>query len=292
MSHQIWTRDVERQVNNSSGGAGHTRVRCSACLIRAGKIDYDRSCSVNMRNGWIKCHRCGWRSRLSWFSEEDFGWEDAEQEAEETHVELPSDYHPITAALMDFSKAPHLYLHGRRVPSSVVASAGLGYAFKGKHKGRIIMPAVQSDDWRTVGWVGRYIGQSAKKRRYHQAEGMDTRCTFYNDDELSEDVDKPLVVVEGPFDALAHWPHTLGSWGKPKQPQLKRLARVERPIVFVGDGDARRDFFWAAEVLRAIGRKAWAVELPAKVDPGDLPRKVLDAAVQYCITHQMDTRLS
>lgn len=274
-------------AERSETASGYVRVNCPACIERAGKFDRDRSLSVNMGNGWWLCHRCEYRGRLDGF--EDIGAR-FDEDAEPPDIEQPSDYQPITRSLAALTRLPHRYLRARGVPATVVREALLGYAMRGDHRGRIIMPVVAADDWRSVGWVGRDV--TGKQRRYHVSGGIDNRATFYNDDQVGAGEFAPLLVMEGPFDVLAHWPHAVGCMGKPREGHLGRLGQIKhRPVVLLLDGDAWRESLGWAQVLRVGGVRAYTVRLPPRVDAAELPRKVVDQAVAYCLREETDTEL-
>ena len=180
-----WRTEVADAVAaRSESAGGYVRVNCPACVERAGKFDRQRSLSVNTGNGWWLCHRCGWRGRLAGYDDDSDAWEDREPR-EAPEVEQPSDYQPVTRELGQLTLAPHRYLRSRGVEPRVVREARIGYAMRGDHAGRIILPLVPAEDWREVGWVGRDL--TGRQRRYHVSSGVDGQTTFYNDDQLGAD---------------------------------------------------------------------------------------------------------
>lgn len=286
-----WRDDVAAQVEGlRGGGSGHARVNCPACPDRVGKLDFKHSLSVNMRNGWWKCHRCDYRGRLAGYGEDGFddddGWEDVEDEPE---VEEPSDYHALPGRALSLERARE-YLAGRGVSEQVMAEAKLGYALKGKHAGRIILPLLDHDDaW--LGWVGRGIHQRVFPPSY-TAQGMDRRRLFYNQRALTErGPGAALIVTEGPFDALRLWPNAVACMGKPTEDHIERLTICPRPVVVALDGDAWREGLGVARVLRLRGREAYALALPRAEDPGSLPAEVIHAGVAFALKEKSDTDL-
>ena len=292
-AHQQWTREVERQLGDSYRRDGHTRVYCPACLTRAGKVDREKSASVNNSNGWVRCHRCQWRTRVKgdWLRFDVV--ELSDEEFEDCGVEQPSDYNLVTDEVVRLV-APHAikYLFDRRIRPDIVKAMRVGYALEGDHAGRLIFPAVDAPDWRQVGWVGRVASTTSKRRRYHQASGMDTRSTFFNDDRLGDPSSEYNVVVEGALDSLRHWPLPLAAWGKVKEPHLRRLVQSGKPTVFVGDGDAWCEYLAAARTMQCYNVPAWCLRLPAGVDPGVIPRKAFKAAVEAVLINRCHTELS
>ena len=280
-----WREDVAEQVEGlSGGGSGHVRVSCPACPDRVGKADHKRSLSVNLRNGWWKCHRCEYRGRLP--GHDDDGWDDDDgwEDVEEPEIEAPSDYNLLPGRALALTRARE-YLAGRGVSDQVMVEARLGYALRGDHAGRVILPVIgASDQW--LGWVGRAISPRCRPSSY-TAQGMDRRQLFYNDRQLTHGAG-PLVVTEGPFDALRMWPHAVAALGKPTVDHIARLEQCDRPVVVALDGDAWREGVGVAKVLRLRGRSAYAVILPAGEDPGSLPADYTLAAVRMAVEQQTD----
>ena len=270
------------------GASGHVRVTCPACIDRAGSSDRKRSCSVNMRNGWWRCFRCDFRGRLpgyedgDGYEDESEGWEDVPSEIEE-----PSDFHDLPG----FSRALEAareYLRGRGISYAAVKGARLGYAIRGAHKGRIIMP-IDSPSGEPLGWVGRSVVKGA--RPYHTAAGMDRRRVFYGDAKLHENSGEPLVVTEGAFDALKQWPHAVACLGKPTPDHIERLRALTRPVVIALDGDAWREGLAIARALRLSGSRAYALALPPCEDLGSMEPGEVSAAVSWAVSNESDADL-
>lgn len=275
---------AERIVGVEPGRTGYIYVDCPACASRVGKEDRKRKCSVDSAEGWIRCWRCDWRSRLAGFVgdddevvyEREDEWEDVAPEFEE-----PSDYSPLNVGAMRF-------LRRRGVASSVWPRFDLGYARAGEHRGRIIMPVVVSGGaW--VGWVGRYIGKG--RRAYHTSAGMPRGDYFYNDRALDEGTGI-VVCTEGPIDVLrqAADPELdlVGCLGKPTLTHLARLSACGRPVVFGLDGDAWRESMGYAGAMRSAGRDAWALALPATEDLGSLAPELVGEAVRWAVANRSD----
>jgi hypothetical protein len=267
--------------------AGWIYIHCPAC--QSGH-EHGRKMYVSARTGWYRCWTCDTVGRLhgdwSEFEEED-GWEDVESEIEE-----PSDFHELPGTSLALRGARE-FLAARRVPDQVVIAAGLGYAARGKHRGRIIMP-IPGPDGEWVGWVGRGIPHARTRRPYHTAEGMDRKRTFYNDPAITDPTDRPLIVTEGPFDALRHWPLAVSCLGKPTPTHVIRLGsrvRKDRPIIVALDGDAWREGLGIAEVLRSRGRISYALALPRGEDLDSTNAQTVTAAIRYAIANDTDADL-
>ncbi len=287
-----WRDEINDAIAGATGGhSGYYRVNCPACDERVGKPDYKASVSVNLNNGWWRCWRCDWRGRLEKFDDDDTdwdddGWEDVEEEPE-IEIEKPSEYYelPGTAYVL---RPPRQYLQMREVPEVIWKQARLGYAMNGKHRHRIIMPIWRGDGtW--VGWVGRHIGKSPIK--YWTAKGMDRRSLFYNDIALGRAGDIPLLVSEGPLDALRHWPDSVSCLGKPTPDHIDRLRKCERPVIMALDGDAWSECYAIAQVLRRRGKQAFALRLPAGEDLDTTDPQLVRSGIRFAMENETDVEL-
>lgn len=281
--------EVEAAVEGMRGGeSGYVRVSCPACPDRVGKIDLKRSVSVNLRRGWYKCWRCDWRGRLPGFDDdffdEDDGWEDVEIE-----IEMPSDYHKLPGVAFALLSARE-YLAKRNLSPEVIEGAELGYAVKGKSAGRIIMP-IHGPDGAWLGWVGRAV-RKGMRPVYWTAAGMDRRTTFYNDLALDAPADAPpLIVTEGPFDALRWWPDAVACLGKPTPEHMIRLRACKRRLIIALDGDAWQESIGIARVLRMQGREAYALALPRGEDLDTTDTTLVREGIAYALKNKTDTDL-
>ena len=285
--------EIEAAVEGMRGGeSGYVRVTCPACPERVGKIDLKRSVSVNLRRGWYRCWRCDWRGRLPGFDDldtygdDDDGWEDIE----EIEVEKPSDFHPLPGRAFALAAARD-YLDRRKIPRETIEGAGLGYALKGKSAGRIIMPIMGREFGIWLGWVGRGIRPEIRPA-YWTASGMDRRRTLYNDLALDGPADgPPLIVTEGPFDALRWWPDAVACLGKPTPEHLIRLGSCGRRMIIALDGDAWRESLGVAKLLRMKGREAYALALPRGEDLDTTDTTLVREGIAFALREKTDADL-
>jgi hypothetical protein len=271
-------------------GGDYTRVYCPACPTKVGKVDRSKACSVSNTTGWWLCHRCGYRGRLDGYDDQDdLGLADAQP----VDLEQPSDYVEVTPARAASLAAAVRFLHSRRVHPSKWSACRIGYARTGIHAGRVVLPLVQEDDWRQVGWVGRLVYKGKPwEHTYHTAGGVKRDRAFWNLDALTAPDPRPLIVTEGPLDALRLFPHAVACLGKPTRDQLATLARCQRPLVFALDADAWQTGYADVLQLRAAGRPAWCLALPTGFDPDTYPPQTLLDAAKYAVAHTTDLDLA
>lgn len=179
---------------------------------------------------------------------------------------------------------------------AVVMAAGLGACVSGPLAGYIVAPVwapvPPPGDGQTAphgatpggawwGWVARLVvphpdpARAAQQPTYRFAPGMPWHVYLDGEDILDTRTDVPAFVVEGFFDRLHLYPDGVATLSKPTTPQLERLARSRRPVVFIPDGDAWEAAVYHAAMLRARGVPSGVVRLPPQVDPDEVPEGVL-----------------
>lgn len=268
----------ESQVLEALAGAllrgSWWRANCPFCEQRVGKVDRDRCLSVHAGGGGWHCFRCGARGRVKL---EGAHFVEAAAEAVTAPVEaiepppgfVPLGEEPGSSAVS--LREARAYLHSRRLDAEVWHAAGLGACASGPYAGRVVVPVIGDDGRSWVGYSARLWQAKCDKRlKYRNAVGEWKSKVVYNAAALTLETDEPVYVVEGVFDALAHWPHAVAVLGDATDAQAAVLARACRPLVVVPDGDAWRKGWALAQWLRLHGAQAGAIQLPAGVDPDEV----------------------
>jgi len=275
-------RRAAGQTKPSSSGWG--RTNCPFCYSRIGKPDRKQSFGVLFTTGAYHCFRCGVSGRIPEFAtiEETPSVEDALIAKEA--LKPPDGFLQLTEepARSSLSAEPaRAYLRSRGLPEDIWGSAKIGACLSGKHMGRVIVPVLSPDgDWQ--GWVGRAWVKHAEMA-YLYPRGMRRGEVLYNHAALFVPTDRPVMVVEGVFDALALWPDAVAVLGKPSSDQISTLAASKRPVAVVLDGDAWEEGDWLAMRLRLEGQKAGSVKLPPRKDPDEVNKSWLYEAAAKCV---------
>jgi Toprim domain-containing protein len=252
------------------------KTNCPFCLERVGKEDRDSCLSVHAKDGGGHCFRCGVRVHVDLpeslrversldSTQEKQRWK---VEALEGFVELGSR-EGMTAKSLEPAWS---YLGSRQLSFSSCIDAGVGACAVGNLAKRVVVPVWDEtlSEWR--GYVSRLWTKDCDKRlKYRNAPGEWRTSCVYNAAALCADTDEFLLVVEGVFDALAHWPHAVALLGDATDAQAGILSRGKRPLVVALDGDAFDKGWSLAERLKLAGARAGSVRLPAGVDPDEVP---------------------
>lgn len=249
------------------------RANCPFCLDRVGKQDKDRCLSVHAGGGGFTCFRCHVRGRVKLSG--DLVIEDAvAPPADVAIIDPPPGFVPVgegsgrTAVSLEPARA---YLRSRRLDESIWQAACIGACATGPYAGRVVVPVLAADGRSWVGFSARlWEAKCDKRAKYRNATGEWKSRVVYNATALSLETEEPVYVVEGVFDALAHWPHAVAVLGDATDSQAAILATACRPVVVVPDGDAWLKGWALAMKLRLAGLSAGAIQLPAGVDPDEV----------------------
>jgi len=251
---------------------GWLRCTCPFCMDRVGKQDKRQSLSVKPGDWIYRCWRCHISGKLK---HEPTGADHlAQPERDLSEFDLGP---PETFLLLgegpgaqDFAgRAARRYLlEHRRVPRSTWRQAGIGYCRRGRAARRIVVPVhpLGSTEWR--GWVGRAWNPDVDLR-YVYPPGMPRGQLLFNADALLVETTTPVLVVEGVFDALPHWPNAVACLGKPVESQVQMMKGARRPLLVALDGDAWSEGAALAMRLNLSGKTAASLRLPPRKDPGD-----------------------
>lgn len=279
-----WREEVIESISGRTGRGKYIRINCPACLDRVGKVDYDKSISINTRSGWWKCWRCNWRNRLDGFDDEtESEWEDVEQE--DAPLKMPSSY---ASLLYNGELSTHQllrpginYAKARNLSIDIIKEAEIGYSYSGEHRKRLILPVLGPFGW--VGWTGRCIDDSSYIK-YHTSEGFNRNKYLYGPTTLKDYV----ILTEGPIDCLRVWPYGISTLGKPTLEQLNTfIERIAgRPVVVALDGDSWREGIGIRDILRVHDVEAQAMILPPKRDLGGADRKDIISGAVTALSHR------
>jgi DNA primase len=180
-------------------------------------------------------------------------------------LELPKEYKNFLNNKDIISKHALAYLRKRNISKQDILKYNIGYCASGPFANRIIIPSYDCS-----GKLNYFTARSFEKDPY----------TKYRNPEVSRDIiafelfinwDLPIILCEGPFDALAIKRNVIPLFGKNIQPSLmKKLVESKVQKIYIAlDNDAVKQALGFCEQLLDIGKEVYLVELQGK-DPSEM----------------------
>ena len=183
----------------------------------------------------------------------------------ENIVELPKEYKSILGNTDLKAKQAYNYLRKRNLTDDDIIKYNIGYCDFGRYTNMIIIPSYDQN-----GTLNYITGRSFEQDpfiKYRNPECSRDIIPF----ELFINWDSPLVLCEGPFDAIAIKRNAIPLLGKNIQSTLlKRIVQSTVKKIYIAlDTDAIKQSLKHCEYLLNQGKEVYLVELDGK-DPSDL----------------------
>jgi len=196
--------------------------------------------------------------------ETSYGYESKEVR-KKGKVELPKEFlslvykHPSPVY-----KNAMMYLQRRGITYEDILKYNIGYCDQGLYTNRVIIPSY-SEDGQLNFFVGRDIFES--KMKYRNSPTPKDVVGF----ELFINWDEPIVLCEGPFDAIAIKRNAIPLFGKTILSNLRRkiIEKKVKQVYISLDRDAILDSLKMVEEFMKNDIDVYFVNLPEK-DPSDL----------------------
>ena len=196
--------------------------------------------------------------------ETSYGYESKEVR-KEGKVELPKEFlslvykHPSPVY-----KNAMMYLQRRGITYQDILKYNIGYCDQGLYTNRVIIPSYDENGQLNF-FVGRDIFES--KMKYRNSPTPKDVVGF----ELFINWDEPIVLCEGPFDAIAVKRNAIPLFGKTILSNLKRriIEKKVKQVYISLDRDAFQDSLKMVEEFMKNDIDVYFVNLPEK-DPSDL----------------------
>jgi DNA primase len=182
-------------------------------------------------------------------------------------VSLPKEYKSLLDTFDNSITKKHAlaYLKKRGITNHDIVKYNLGYCETGPYKDRIIIPSYDKD-----GNINYFTGrtfESGNPIKYKNPQVSRDIIPF----ELFINWNLPLILCEGPLDAVAIKRNAIPLLGKTIQPNLmkKIVTSSVKKIYIALDKDAMEQALKFCEQLLNEGKEVYLVELEDK-DPGEL----------------------
>jgi DNA primase len=180
-------------------------------------------------------------------------------------LELPKEYKSFTNNKDIIARHAFTYLKKRDITKQDILKYNIGYCNSGQYAKMIVIPSYDAN-----GKLNYFTARSFEKDPY----------TKYRNPETSRDIipfelfvnwDLPIILCEGPFDAMAIKRNAIPLFGKNIQPSLmKKLVESKVQKIYIAlDNDAIKQALRFCEQLLDVGKEIYLVELQGK-DPSEL----------------------
>jgi DNA primase len=192
-----------------------------------------------------------------------------------TFLELPKEYKSFIDNNSRVARHAYRYLKSRGLTPQDILKYGIGYCEGGLYNNMVVIPSYDGN-----GKLNYFTARSFEHEPYVK----------YRNPMVSRDIiafemfinwDLPIILCEGPFDAIAIKRNVIPLLGKNIQPQLmKKLVESRVQKVYIAlDKDAIKKAIEFCEELLNIGKEVYLVELSSK-DPSELGFETFTKLIQ------------
>ena len=186
-------------------------------------------------------------------------------EITQTILELPKEFKTFLNNKDLIARHALTYLKKRNITTSDILKYNIGYCDSGQYSKMIVIPSYDNN-----GKLNYFTARSFEKDPY----------TKYRNPETSRDIipfelftnwDLPIILCEGPFDAMAIKRNAIPLFGKNIQSSLmKKLVESKVQKIYIAlDNDAVKQALKFCEQLLDVGKEIYLVELQGK-DPSEM----------------------
>ena len=269
---------------------GNHSYNCPFCNHHKPKLEVNFTDNKNGDNPW-HCWACDKKGRKlrSLFkqievSSEYFsqlkklvksGYEVEEVKTEEKILELPKEYKNIIGSKNIISKHASAYLKRRNISEDDILKYNIGYCEYGPYADRVVIPSYDSK-----GKLNYFTSRTFKEDTFQTYKNPDTSRNIIPF-EMFINWDLPIILCEGPFDAIAIKRNAIPLLGKNIQSNLmKKLVSSKVKKIYIAlDTDAFNQALKFCEELLNEGKEVYLVELPGK-DPSEMGFKEFTKLIQ------------
>jgi len=277
MQQERKVRAVERVLGDPEIRKGDELVfLCPRCDHRKPKL------SVNTRTDRFHCWICHWSGKdllpiLKMKGESEdvrlyrayLGDEPKTDEPERTYDTpvLPNEFVSLTRDTRDpYVRSAFSYLSNRGVSMEDILKWKLGFCPRGEYKNRIIIPSFDAD-----GELSFFVGRSIFPGNRTYLHGNFDKDIVFN--ELLIDWTQPVVITEGPFDAIKAGDNAIplqGSFLRRESVLFRRIVTAGLPVYFAMDADAFETQMGIVEKFLKYGINCYYVSLRGRKDVGEM----------------------
>lgn len=267
---------------STSGDGKDIAVFCPICK-KSPKSKKKRKLSISIETGIYHCWVCESKGKslaklikyeIPNFKDlekvrEFFGSEITEGEAaeEEVRLSLPEDFRLVTVENVRSSRIIKKYLFDRGMTEEDLYRFKVGFSEEFGFENRAIFPSLD-EDLNLNFYVTRSVDEKVKFAKYRNCDASKKDIIF---NEHLINWKKPVIIVEGIFDAVKAGPNSipvLGSWIDMNHQVFKKLVQNNSDVLLGFDPDAREKEMKVAKNLFQQGLNVKIIQNKEK-DLGD-----------------------
>ena len=187
-------------------------------------------------------------------------------------VALPQDFRTLCGSRRNYSsRIPYNYLTNRGLLDEDIYRWKIGYCSSGPYTGYIIVPS-----FNRKGQLNFFVARAYKNDAYpnYRMPHEEAQSIIFN--ELFLDFRKPIVLVEGVFDAIKAGENSvpvLGSQFTRKRALFAEIVKNRTPVLLVFDKDAKTKERKVASLLMSYGVDVRKIELGKYGDVGEMSKE-------------------
>ena len=269
---------------------GNHSYNCPFCNHHKPKLEVNFTDNKNGDNPW-HCWACNKKGRKlrslfkqikaspEYFSQlkklVKSGYEVEEIKTEEKILELPKEFKNLIGSKNIISRHASAYLKRRNINEDDILKYNIGYCEYGSYADRIVIPSYNSK-----GILNYFTSRTFKEDTFQTYKNPDTSRNIIPF-EMFINWDLPIILCEGPFDAIAIKRNAIPLLGKNIQSNLmKKLVSSKVKKIYIAlDTDAIKQALKFCEELLNEGKEVYLVELPGK-DPSEMGFKEFTKLIQ------------
>ena len=204
-----------------------------------------------------------------------------EEESDITKIELPKEYKSLLSIQRTDISAKHAlaYLKKRGISKEDILKYNIGFCEEGRYKNMIVVPSYNKD-----GLINYFIARSFEKDPSRKYDSPKCNKNAIIGLEYFINWNIPIILCEGPFDALAIKRNVIPLLGKNIQQNLrKKLVTSKVQKIYIAlDKDAIKQALSFCEELINEGKEVYLVDMQDK-DPGEMGFENFTNLIQHTV---------
>ena len=191
---------------------------------------------------------------------------------------LPDTFRTLSSSIISpYARAAFMYCKGRGLSEEDILRFKLGYCEDGEYRYRVIVPSFDAN-----GELNFFVG-----RKFYDHIGLSYKHGNFDKDiifnEYLIDWDEPIILTEGPFDAMKAGTNAIPLQGTILREEMKLFQKIVSSgtkIYVALDADARKKQMKLVKMLMEYDVNVFSVSLNDAEDLGDMKKEDISSALE------------